>query len=679
MKTHRNPFTTLYVTERLDQADFPALFSPVLVPHITPLFEAGSVVVKGTQGTGKSMLLALLQTEVRLAYAESQAHEYPIDDPKLCQFICAGINLSTNQAMRSAARWSGGGGDRDDELRLCFVDYVNSWILRDLLKSIDTLISRPGSLWNPLQLGGSREAFEKSLQLLADDPGIPIQPSRELTAQSAFAGLSKRIDSYLRFFNGRPKELPEEILESQTQSLGQPVADAVEVLKQGECLARSTRVLIMLDQFEQLLEMEAGLPNRPYGLLRDTIEQALHRREATLSFRIGTRPYAWQSLGGEAVRDYFALNLDDILARKEHGNRKLFPNLASDVFARRLRSYGYQELAEVADPLRSALGPYPPPGKRIKHIGTNVDWSERISIPKQVDAPIADRLRALAASEPLEAKLGVAWALQKAENVCVEDFAVEGIGDLPWNQEKKKWWKKERLPLAMLQLASDNRQKVVMFGKKDVLDLSGGNILVFASICQHIWERWIRHLAIEKISKQRFPIDRNLQTDGILSASTTWHEKIAEERWIGDNLLAFIDELGNWLCRMLKADEAMSYPGGNGISLANRDLLAFPQVRQILSEASGRGFLLQRRHTPKRRERGESTKWYLHPVLAPYYEVTLNHTKEPRYVSGADVQNWVERAGISTPAPPDEFPPPTETAPSHNKQLKLPGVEDAAP
>jgi hypothetical protein len=95
VKTHRNPFTTLYVTERLDQADFPALFSPVLVPHITPLFEAGSVVVKGTQGTGKSMLLALLQTEVRLAYAESQAHEYPIDDPKLCQFICAGINLST--------------------------------------------------------------------------------------------------------------------------------------------------------------------------------------------------------------------------------------------------------------------------------------------------------------------------------------------------------------------------------------------------------------------------------------------------------------------------------------------------------------------------------------------------------------------------------------------------------
>ena len=33
----RNPFTTLYVTERLDQAKFPALFSPMLVPYMAPL------------------------------------------------------------------------------------------------------------------------------------------------------------------------------------------------------------------------------------------------------------------------------------------------------------------------------------------------------------------------------------------------------------------------------------------------------------------------------------------------------------------------------------------------------------------------------------------------------------------------------------------------------------------
>jgi len=108
----------------------------------------------------------------------------------------------------------------------------------------------------------------------------------------------------------------------------------------------------------------------------------------------------------------------------------------------------------------------------------------------------------------------------------------------------------------------------------------------------------------------------------------------------------------------------MSYPGGNGISLANRDLRGFPQVEQVLSEASGRGFLLQRKHTPKDRERGESTKWYLHPVLAPYYEVTVHHTKEPRYVTGMEIQNWLKRAGVELPTQPKD------------NQLKLPGLED---
>jgi hypothetical protein len=122
MRTYRNPFTTLYVTERLDQARFPALFSPVLVPHITPLFESGNVVIEGTQGTGQSMLLALLQTDVRLAYADEVEHPFPEQDSELCQFICAGINLATNEALRSVARWKRGSDDADIEIRACFVD-----------------------------------------------------------------------------------------------------------------------------------------------------------------------------------------------------------------------------------------------------------------------------------------------------------------------------------------------------------------------------------------------------------------------------------------------------------------------------------------------------------------------------------------------------------------------------
>ena len=654
----RNPFTTLYVTERLDQADFPALFSPILVPNITPLFEAGNVVIEGTQGTGKSMLLALLQTKIRLAYAESSRHTYPIEDKALCQFVCAGINLATNQALRSAARWKKDDEGRDNELRLCFIDYVNTWILRDLLESIDLMLSHSRLLWEPLGLGEGRDAFNASIVEMGMSPLIPILVQESPTVQVAVHQLSLRIDRYLQFFNGRPKDLGNDIRDTQTQSLGQPVADAVTILKRMGCLAQGTRMLIMLDQFEQLLEMEASLPNRPYRLLRDTIDQALHRREPTLSFRIGTRPYAWQDMEGQALRDYHPLNLDEMLARKEHGNRDLFPNLASDVFARRLKAFGYDQIADAADPIDAVFGAYPKPRERVKQIGPNTNWSAKISIPKEVDTEIAARIREIAIDNPLEAKLGVAWAMQNLDKCRVSDFPLE-VDELFWNRnEEKKWWKKERLWIAILQLAADNRQKIVFFGKKDILDLSSGNILVFASICQHIWECWIRSLVNPKNRATRWednlPIERKLQNEGIQSASNTWHRKISEETWIGDTLLSFMDEMGNWLRRELNDDRSMSYPGGNGISLANRDVNSLPEVRQVLSEASGRGFLLQRKHTPKVRERGESKKWYPHPILVPYYELTLNRTKEPRYLKASDLLPWLVRAGVDIARSPKE-------------------------
>lgn len=650
MKVSRNPFTTLYVTERLDQAKFPTLFSPVLVPYIIPLFESGNVVIAGTQGTGKSMLLALLQTDIRFAYADETNNPYPVSDSDICQFICAGINLATNQALRSVDRWRRNEHDAESELRLCFIDYVNAWILRDLLLSIKKLTSNPRKLWEHYQLGGSYECRNEAFRELANQPFIHRLIRSKESPDSTIIALSDRIETYLKFFNGRPKELPPEILETQSQSLGQPVADSVRILRSHGCLATGTRVIIAIDQFEQLLELEASLPNRPYGLLRDTIDQALHRREPTLSFRIGTRPYAWQQPAGEALRDYHRLDLDDILRRREHTNKRLFPDFASDVFARRLRAYGYSDVGENEDPINFVFGSYPRPKQRVTHIGPKANWGKMLSIPSSIDEDVAERLRTIAQSDPLEGKLGVAWVLQQLADNKQTDLS-GNVEFLPWNCSDKPWWKKERLWLAILQLASDNRQKIVMFGKKDVIDLSGGNILVFGSICQNIWECWLRDLARKQsvAVDATVPIDFRLQNDGILKASDDWHTKIAEERWIGDTLLAFLDEMGNWLRRKQIDDKTMSYPGGNGISLANRELSAFPEVKRLLSEATGRGFLLQRKHTPKNRSRGESTKWYLHPVLAPYYELTIHQTKEPLYVSGAEVQRWLERAGIAVP------------------------------
>jgi hypothetical protein len=49
-----NPFHTLYLTEGVGTVDIPSLFSPVLVPHVAPLFLPGNVVLKG--GSSQSVV-----------------------------------------------------------------------------------------------------------------------------------------------------------------------------------------------------------------------------------------------------------------------------------------------------------------------------------------------------------------------------------------------------------------------------------------------------------------------------------------------------------------------------------------------------------------------------------------------------------------------------------------------
>ncbi|MGZ0174101.1 MAG: hypothetical protein ACKVHE_31715 [Planctomycetales bacterium] len=102
-----NPFHTLYLTEGVGTVDIPSLFSPVLVPHVAPLFLPGNVVLKGMQGTGKSMLLSLLDTRVRLQFwQQSEAAQpgellksdpLPVDQRR---FVGAGINLSKSNAFK---------------------------------------------------------------------------------------------------------------------------------------------------------------------------------------------------------------------------------------------------------------------------------------------------------------------------------------------------------------------------------------------------------------------------------------------------------------------------------------------------------------------------------------------------------------------------------------------------
>ena len=97
LEVRANPFFELYVGDRLSSEEFVEIFSPFLVKYTEALFLPGNVVVKGVQGSGKSMLLSLLKSDVRCRYTQGNGR-FPVQR-QLCKFIGAGINLAHSNAI----------------------------------------------------------------------------------------------------------------------------------------------------------------------------------------------------------------------------------------------------------------------------------------------------------------------------------------------------------------------------------------------------------------------------------------------------------------------------------------------------------------------------------------------------------------------------------------------------
>lgn len=133
-----NPFQQLYFSDDAQTEDnFVELFSDeVLQAAIHPIFQGGNVVLSGTQGCGKTMILNLLRPEIRIAYWEAgKANVFPV--PKeLRTFISAGINLTRSRITDLVQITLDRGNEVDErELPYYFADFFNYWVVGDLIES----------------------------------------------------------------------------------------------------------------------------------------------------------------------------------------------------------------------------------------------------------------------------------------------------------------------------------------------------------------------------------------------------------------------------------------------------------------------------------------------------------------------------------------------------------------
>ncbi len=649
MNYNINPFQELYVTDDPDPKVYVGLFSNVLVEHAMLLFRPGNVVLKGVQGTGKSMLLNLLRPKIRLAYHEADV-EFPI--PKeLRTFIGAGINLSRSGILNFGHRPIDKDYD-EQEMPLYFGDFLNYFIVEDILTTIKTKAKCPEAFGNLIN-ESNLDAFANKLTKQDCWFGY-LDECRDY--DSVLRKIQDRLKQYRQYHINRMFDLDDEIKRSKTPA-GEPIARTAQLLKEIGVVPDETSFFVRIDQLEILLR--GDIVNKKLGhKYRQIINKIIGVRDARVSYRIGTRRYDWDKelkVYGtdnklEHLRDYKIVDIDEILRRPEDIKSWILPEFAKDVFRKRFQHSGLiDDFSESDDLITQVFGGRYIPKKKLKHYLRNKKNPDKIlSIEEDWPSNWKHFLRELFQNDVLEAMLAAVWARQRGITGLPGDrLKLPPPDDRPWN---KDYWRKERIQLALMQIASRTAQRMIWAGKDDIIGLSSGNISIFLSICYEIWEAFLKTESRKNNAERTDPlsgkthVDATIQSMGIHNASYVWYQKITEQP-DGDDRQRFVNFMGKQFKRWLNNDKAMSYPGRNGFSVANELFQSFDEyqiLRNFLNDAVDYGDLYDTPHTTKKADRRDRTKWYLTPMLSPHFQIPHQHIKEPYYLENiSELYEWV--------------------------------------
>lgn len=676
-----NPFTEGYVTNTVTERQFARFFSPALVDSARNMFQTGNVIVRGTVGSGKSMLLRLLDPKIRLAYHElarerelTKEEQFPIPE-ELRDFVSTRVDLNKSGLLDIVNTLPP--GFQHDDFRFlvsAFGDFLNYWLLQGLLENIQWMQNRS-------------EVFDRLIREDAYLDGF----AKEFAMEDCFFGgldgvadwealkeaIRRRVIDYRAWANGN-RDLPDAIRETKT-SIGEPLGRAVKVLHTSGVFSRTAHVFCSIDQIEALWFQNPA--KRELGsTLRRELHQLLGARDNRAYYRIGVRRHDWDQTGDlpmrdgrslEEGRDYLLTDIDDLLRKGEYAKNWTFKRFARDVFQRRVKATfpSPSQLPLGLEQSSVFFGPSPQAQEQVAEIIKNPDekkllnldrdwredWAAAISdcfhrkVPGLPMQPPDDRQ-----FDPLNALLLSAWGLQtggrgrQAKQRRFTENPPLSADDPPWDQPKY-YWRKERYPQAVVQLCSRHGQKIQWWGEAKILSLSGGNILRFITISRVVWDYWQRidNQAVCGPPGKRIVV-HTTQAAAILEASRQIRETLARQPGnpAGDVRIRFLDKLAQWLNRKLLADTAMSYPGGNGISLRDDDLAKLPELQKLIHEAVGWGDIYERDHTSKSKSDGKRTKYYPNPALSPVYQLHEAHTKEPVYAKIEDIERIARDAGV---------------------------------
>jgi len=646
----RNPFREATSSETIENPEvYAQIFSQtILVNETLDVFEKSNVVLTGPQGTGKTMILCLFRHSFLAACLQRN------DTAGILTHIRPYLSISINLVRsgfhvfgrRSPAQ--GGANDTvspEDLNAQGASDVLCHTLFRQLLLYLQFLISEEG------------EGIRQWMQI-PDDALAPSTLARELSKwtcwrhyysrQRSLEGLlrkcEERLDLWHDFLNANLDNVPDAIwrttppLEDVLHRMGKFAANLTTA-------DRSLPLYVVIDQYEVLPEL-----NRAYGTrLQRIVNSLIKSRDPYVYYKIGARPYDWgkelRVWGAESRievdRDYKIVSLIDILRKGENKRGWLFPKFAMDVAFRRLQGVFADDLSCEHDYIKKMFGSWSENQEAEMYLGKNPERRRREvvrRVPDQLRAAIETRCGD--ACSVLDLRLACAWTLQRIQRNEDEKTIVDAMSDAvaPWERSS---WRKERVEVALLQIASMTNQRKYYFGWKTVLYLSGADIRAFLRICEEVWELAAKIDAKRLVQNQ--VVSRDIQTEGIFEASHHWRMRDRTETYGGgSHRYSVLSSLGPAIHEYLVKDLAISNPGHSGFSVRETDLTS-EEARKVV-EFLGKGvnwaIFEERPHTSKNREGASRSKWFLHPILSPAFGIPLKRVKEPFYTTVDELHRW---------------------------------------
>ena len=671
-----NPFQQLYFSDDTQtENNFVELFSDeVLQTAIHPVFQGGNVVLSGTQGCGKTMILGLLRPETRIAYWKL-GKEFPVNK-QMRGFISAGVNL-TRSRITDLVQVSLHRGDEidDREMPFYFADFFNYWIVEDLLESVETI-------------GANPEIFDSIVDITCVEKFVFDVAKQDCwfgaldgvtTLGQLKARVAKRVDFYRRWVNGNlTNDAPPDDIRKSKTNIGEPIARTADCLRKSGMIADDVPVLIRVDQIE---EMHRAFNERQRRLLlafRKMLNRAFASRDARVHYRAGTRRYGWNNpdylgiWGSEARlekrRDYHLIEMDEELFALGERKNSVFERFSIDAFQKRVSYYFRHEVLDLKPQLaKSIFGKHPVAEGRLSQLNLTPDDAQidrALGLDSAGDGgqwteewrSFLRELYRTGHSGMLNAVLAAAWGRQTGgARLKRQHRESPPPADAPWRE--RKWWRKERLDQAVLQLMTRCQQRFMWWGYDDIRSLSGGNITVFLHICHRVWDGFLKNESSLQPNKRTEllnggTIDRNIQAAGILFASNEWFNKLPEEPG-GNSRRSFVERLGMRLNEDMMRDIRMAYPGGNGISIAmteyDSEAEDVTNLRNFVREAVGYGVLFETEHSSKSKSGGRRIKFYLNPILCPRFQLPEARTKEPYYWKLEELFDLLKKAQVTLP------------------------------